>query len=193
METQVLDVACGVKKVPGAIGIDIAKLPTVDVVHDLRVLPWPFESDYFDKIHCYHYLEHCDDVIKTMEELHRILKPGATLIIRVPHFSSNMAWMDPTHKRTFTVHSFDYYGEHEQSYYSRVRFKVLKRRMKWFMSYPNEKWYEKSIRGPRFGLPGKIIVRCVQLIIDAMPFIYERFLVYYTGGAEELYFELQKI
>ncbi|VVB69340.1 Methyltransferase domain protein [uncultured archaeon] len=198
---NVLDVGCGRNKVPGAIGIDIASLPGVDVVYDLNKFPWPFEDNCFDMIHCYHYLEHTEDVISVMEEFFRILKQGGKLLIRVPHYSSRIAWVDPTHKRAFSLGSFDYYGTNEHDYYSKARFAVIKKRIKWFLTYPNEKWYEEAVRSADLGLSNNIVanrleklfINLIQFLIDINPRISERFFIYLIGGADELYVELQKI
>src|SRR4051794_17075979 len=88
----VLDIGCGPNKVPGAVGVDCLALPGVDVVHDLDSYPYPFAADSVDEIHAYHVLEHVPDVMATMEELWRISKPGATVHIRVPHFTGILAW-----------------------------------------------------------------------------------------------------
>ena len=40
---MILDLGCGSKKRPGAIGVDINAASGADVIHDLDVLPYPFE------------------------------------------------------------------------------------------------------------------------------------------------------
>lgn len=197
---NILDVGCGKRKVPGAIGIDIALLPGVDIVHDLNTFPWPFEDNYFDEIHCYHYLEHAENLITVIEEFYRILKYDGKVIIRVPHYSSRLAWVDPTHKRAFSLGSFDYYGNNEHDYYSKAKFVVATKRLKWFLTYPNDKWYEDAIRSPNMGISSnfilnkleKFIIKTMQYFIDINPRMIERFFIYFIGGADEIYIELQK-
>jgi len=53
-----LDVGCGQRKLPGAIGLDRVALPGVDVVHDLNVLPYPFPDNEFNEIYARHVIEH---------------------------------------------------------------------------------------------------------------------------------------
>ena len=53
-----LDLACGDHKREGFIGIDIAETESVDHVLDLRVFPWPIESESAEEINCSHYIEH---------------------------------------------------------------------------------------------------------------------------------------
>lgn len=104
-----LDIGCGINKAAGAIGIDSNPNSKADIIHDLNKFPYPFSDNTFDKIYCIDVLEHLDDLIKVIEEIHRISKPGAEIIIRVPHFSSTHAYGDPTHKRFFNTQSFDYF------------------------------------------------------------------------------------
>src|SRR5262245_35446257 len=109
----------------GAIGIDRASLPNVDIVHDLNSFPYPFERDTFDEIYATHIIEHLDSITRTMEELHRISKPDAKVTIITPHYSDFQSWNDPTHKWHLTTYSFRYFEpEYESSYYSTARFKV---------------------------------------------------------------------
>ena len=123
---NILDVGCGHDKLPGAIGIDRSPATAADVVHDLDRTPWPFEPASFDLIRCQDVLEHLDDVIATMEEIHRIARPGAEVRIRVPHFSSVHAYADPTHKHFFSSESFDYFCPERTlfAHYSTARFRV---------------------------------------------------------------------
>jgi predicted SAM-dependent methyltransferase len=125
---KILDLGCGNKKIPGAIGIDINPLSDADVIHDLNKLPYPFEDSLFDEINADNVLEHLDDVIKSMEELSRISRPGARIKIIVPYFRSKWAYIDPTHRHHFTVESFAYFEPNHvisKLYkYSEVRFKV---------------------------------------------------------------------
>ncbi len=131
MTNKILDVGCGNRKRTGAIGIDINSRSQADVVHDLNVTPYPFEDSTFDEIYIDNVLEHLDDVIKTLEELYRISKPGALVKIIVPYFRSRWACIDPTHQHFFTVDSMTYFDPnhiHCQLYdYSLARFKTERR------------------------------------------------------------------
>ena len=73
---RILDVGCGINKLPGAIGIDRNPATRADVLCDLDRLPYPFRDASFDKLQAIHVIEHVSDVIKTMEEFHRLLRPG---------------------------------------------------------------------------------------------------------------------
>lgn len=109
----------------GAIGIDRIALPNVDIVHDLNSFPYPFEDNTFDEIHATHIIEHLDSIIKLMEELFRISKPGSKVVIITPHYSDFQSWNDPTHKWHLTTYSFRYFEPgYESSYYTTARFRI---------------------------------------------------------------------
>lgn len=125
---KILDVGCGNNKHPRAIGIDKSENTQADIIHDLNNFPWPLEDSSFDEIICNDVLEHLDNIIKVMEEIHRIGKAGAIVQIRVPHFSSSNSFNDITHKHLFGIQSFDgFLGENftQAHYYSTKRFKKL--------------------------------------------------------------------
>ncbi len=128
---EILDIGCGNRKIPGAVGLDRNLKSQADVIHDLDVFPYPFEDDHFDRIYGIDVLEHVGDVIRTMEEIHRIGRPGAQVFIRVPHFTSTQAYGDPTHKHFFNTESLDYFcgGFPEYEFYTQARFKKIKVRI----------------------------------------------------------------
>ena len=125
----ILDIGCGQSKTPNSIGIDITKTKEVDVISDVQYLP--FKNSSVDKIVCYQLLEHVDDIILAMEEMHRVLKGGGILIIEVPHVQGLDAFRDPTHKHFFTIATMDYFTKDSSfNYYSRARFKIIDKRLK---------------------------------------------------------------
>jgi SAM-dependent methyltransferase len=127
---QILDFGCGNRKLPGAVGIDINPDTDADIVHDLNKFPYPFEDSTFDEISADNVIEHLDNIIAVMEELHRISKPGAVIRIMVPYFRAKWAFIDPTHRHFFTVESFSYFDPehiHNKLYnYSKAKFKIEK-------------------------------------------------------------------
>lgn len=106
--TKALDIGCGDRKLPGAVGIDRLSLPAVDIVHDLDVFPWPIADASYDLVFANHFLEHVTDVLACLGEMHRILKPGGRAVIQVPYFRSVDAFSDPTHRHFFTASTLDY-------------------------------------------------------------------------------------
>ena len=124
-----LNMGCGRDIKKGYINLDSIKLPGVDIVHNLEKFPWPFKDNEFDMIISSHVLEHLGDTLNNMEEIWRILKPGGTIIIKVPNASHRVAFVDPTHKRYFTLNTFDYFQEnHGYNYYSSARFKIIEKK-----------------------------------------------------------------
>ncbi len=127
-----LNLGCGDVIKPGYVNLDIAKLEGVDVVHDLNRFPYPFKAGTFDEVLADAILEHVDDFIAVMRELHRICKPGAIIRAGVPYWNSTLLWADPTHKRGFTFDTFTYFEQHawrDRSYYFDFHFKVRKQRL----------------------------------------------------------------
>ncbi|MEW6186431.1 MAG: methyltransferase domain-containing protein [Thermodesulfobacteriota bacterium] len=128
---KTLDIGCGNRKVQGAVGLDKNPRSQADIVHDLDVFPYPFEDNYFDRIYGIDVLEHVTDVIRTLEEIHRLGKKGARVFLRLPHFSSTHAFGDPTHKHFFNSQSLDYVcgGFSEYAYETSALFKKIKVRI----------------------------------------------------------------
>jgi predicted SAM-dependent methyltransferase len=106
-----LDLACGQNKVEGYFGIDIFPGDNVDAVVDLEQFPWPIKSESADDIVCNHYVEHTSDLMKFMDEVYRILKPGGKIKIICPYYNSMRCWQDPTHKRAISEATFLYYNK----------------------------------------------------------------------------------
>jgi SAM-dependent methyltransferase len=128
----ILQIGAGRKKIVDATTLDINRRVNPDVVWDLNVFPYPFVDDHFETIVCEHVIEHLPDVIKVMEELHRVAKPGAKVWIWVPHFSSLNFNTDPTHVHAFSSRSFDYLCVGTDLYrydYSTARFRKRIARM----------------------------------------------------------------
>ena len=119
MTSDVLNLGCGRKKMPGAVNVDISAQVGADVVHNLAQLPWPLPSDTFREVHAMDVIEHLDDTLAAMGEIHRVCRGGALVHITVPHFSSANAFTDPTHRKQFSYFSFDYFDPaHQFAFYS---------------------------------------------------------------------------
>jgi predicted SAM-dependent methyltransferase len=63
---RILDLGCGNKKRPGAIGVDGNSRTVADVIHDLNAFPYPFPESNFDEIYLDNVLEHLDNVLGVM-------------------------------------------------------------------------------------------------------------------------------
>jgi SAM-dependent methyltransferase len=129
---RILDVGCGIHKQPGSIGLDRNPACRADVLADLDRFPYPFADQSFDRVTAIHVIEHLSDVIRAMEEFHRLLCTGGTLRIETPHYTDFSSFCDPTHKSHLTSFSFRYFGEDHGGfgYYTKARFHEVSVRVK---------------------------------------------------------------
>jgi len=171
-----LELGCGNKKTKdNVICIDMAKNTAADILCNIDK-GLPFKNDIFDKIYAFHILEHIDNFVYVMEELWRVSKNDAEIFIKVPHCSSYQSlWIDPTHKRAFSIYTFDYFSStHSLSYYSMANFKVVSLRLH----------YSRDIN------PLLTFVSCfLDYLANLNTFtkkIFERFVAGWFGGFDEL-------
>jgi len=107
---RVLDIGCGRGVILGPLadrgfeahGVEVSEAATrgVDPRARIRIATSLAEADYpqesFDQVVIWHVLEHLADPRATLEECHRVLRPGGRLIVAVPNFSSWQArWAGP--------------------------------------------------------------------------------------------------
>jgi SAM-dependent methyltransferase len=121
----VLDVGCGAAKTAGAVGLDISADTAADVVHDLDTFPYPLDDDSFDQILLQDVIEHVELPIRVFEELHRIARPSARIQLRTPHFSSVLAYGDPTHRHYFSTLAIRSLADPRFEHYTEARFRVV--------------------------------------------------------------------
>jgi SAM-dependent methyltransferase len=82
----------------------------IQVAHDLEIVPWPWDDNSAEAIAAIDVLEHLADTVAFMDECWRILEPGGQLMIQVPDYRSQNAWIDPTHRRAFHPDTFQYFN-----------------------------------------------------------------------------------
>ncbi len=121
---KILDVGCGDAKVVGAIGIDCAALPGVDVVHDLTKFPWPFPDEFFDQVYMLNIIEHLPDTIRIMEEVHRLLKKGGMVHIEVVYWNHMHSISDPQHVRFFNEITWEFFTGKRKGYYTKAQYQM---------------------------------------------------------------------
>ena len=89
------------------------------VLHDLNILPYPFDDNTFDEIHAYEVLEHCGTqgdfrfFFNQFAEFHRILKPGGWFCGTCPMWDSPWAWGDPGHTRIISAEALTFLSQKE--------------------------------------------------------------------------------
>lgn len=107
-----LELGCGTRKRrASSIGIDIMDAPGVDIVGDVFDVLAAVPSATVDTVYASHFLEHVQPLPVLMDELERVLKPGGTLELIVPHFSNPHYYSDPTHRQTFGLYSMSYFAQ----------------------------------------------------------------------------------
>jgi len=124
-----LNLGCGTDIRKGYINCDKFRLAGVDKIIDLDK-KIDFADSSIDEILAIDVLEHVTDIIFTMEELHRVLKPSGKLFIQVPYWNSWCAVADPTHKRGFHERFFNFFDPQKEEcrdkpYYTKARFKII--------------------------------------------------------------------
>lgn len=128
---RILDLGCGKNKLPGAIGVDRNPASDADLLCDLDRPPYPFRDSSFDEIRAVHVVEHVEDVVKFMEEMHRLLRPGGQLYLVTPHYSDFSSFCDPTHRWHLNSFSFSYFtGRQDFGFYTPVRFREQRLRLR---------------------------------------------------------------
>lgn len=142
-KTTKLNLGCGDKPIENAVNVDFYQqnVPNL-IVHNLNSLPYPFKDNTFDYVHLSQILEHLGDTIGVLEEIRRIAKPEGVIYIGVPHFSSRIAYADPTHIRYFAATTFSHYFKN--GYYcstSKIKFdieiiQITFSKMYWLLGIP---------------------------------------------------------
>jgi SAM-dependent methyltransferase len=131
-EPLIIDLGCGKNKKAGAIGIDQADLPGVDIVADIeKGLPL-LPDNCVDFLYCRSMLEHVRDFPATMKEIVRVLKKTGKAEIYVPHFSSPYYYSDFTHRNPFGLYTFYYFVSPENQlrrkvpdYYTDIKINIV--------------------------------------------------------------------
>lgn len=108
--------------------------PEIDVAWDLNVFPYPWKDNTFSEIRMIDVLEHLDDAILVMNELHRILQKGCKLTLRLAGEDSKTRWTDPTHRRPYNVDSFNFLDPDRErgktfNFYSKCRWHIIKNKL----------------------------------------------------------------
>jgi len=124
---RILDVGCGLNKFPGAIGIDRNAQTRADVICELDHFPYPFRDGTFDQVRAIHVIEHVGDVIRTMEEFHRLARGGGRIVLATPHYTDFSSFCDPTHRWHLNSFSFRYFGPDDAGfgYYSKAKMREI--------------------------------------------------------------------
>jgi len=113
-----LNLGCGMRHLPGYVNID-NRHEALDWDEENKTLffditkPLPFGDGSVDMVRAYDILEHISsaDVIPLMNEIWRVLKPGAVFESLTPDAEMGQgAFQDPTHRSFWVENSWLYYS-----------------------------------------------------------------------------------
>lgn len=177
-----LNLGCGEDKKEGFINIDHNALASPDILHDLNKFPYPFADSSVDHIEAFHILEHLDKPFGVMRELHRILKNGGRLLIKVPHFSRGLTHAQ--HAHGFDI-SFPLYfnADFTKSGYVGFEFVLEKMILRWLAFFHLFK-YLKISRPAIFLL--KILNTVISWLANLSPSFCSRIWCFWVGGFDEI-------
>jgi predicted SAM-dependent methyltransferase len=124
-----LDIGCGEEKRGDAIGLDIRRTDSTDVMADASLLP--FKDGAFDNVFSSHLVEHFShrDISKIISEWVRVLKNNGTMEIWCPDLRARalMFFLRPTLQNMRNL-----YGEqdyHDNVHRSGFSYGILKREL----------------------------------------------------------------
>jgi len=180
-----LNIGSGEFLKPDFVNVDFYSVSKPDVVHDLSKFPYPFEDNYFDWVESDHCFEHLPNPFAVMKEVHRISKNGATLIVKVPHFSRGFTHAE--HKAGFDV-TFPYYFRKDfAGGYQGVEFECSKVRLTWFA----QPYLKKTVlSGPVFTIASGLGT-IIDFFANLSPFFCSRIWCFWVGGFEQVEFQFK--
>jgi hypothetical protein len=115
----------------GFYSLDKLPLNGVDIVADLNEPLDQLADNSVGEVYSHHTLEHIDNFLGLMSEIHRITRRDGRIQIIVPHFSNPYGYSDPTHVRFFGLYTMYYFAPPQEqpkrkvpAYYSQTRFHV---------------------------------------------------------------------
>lgn len=99
-----IDIGCGRHKRKGFYGVDKFYFEGVDKVCDIDK-GLPLKDNSVEEVYTSHFLEHVENLEFVFNELMRVCKHNAKMVIRVPHFSGRAAFFE-FHRYFFRYGSF---------------------------------------------------------------------------------------
>jgi len=168
MASLKLNLGCGNKRKEGYLNCDISPLVKPDKIVNLEK-KLPFKDNSVNEIYSRHVCEHIQNFIPLMNEFHRICKNGSKITAIVPYFSHPGASQDPSHKRFFTLNTFDYFElGNKLCFYGMGLFSIKKKELRLFISKP------------LIGVP-------LSKFFNKYSSLYERFFAYLLPATEIIY------
>jgi len=127
-----INLGSGMSNKDGFYSLDQFNINDVDILANLNNPLELLPDNSVQKIFSHHVIEHIENFIPLMEELHRVVCNGGTIEIIVPHFSNTYGFSDPTHVRFFGLYTMYYFTPEElqpktrkvPSFYTDFKFKI---------------------------------------------------------------------
>lgn len=179
-----LNIGSGIEHRKGWVNLDINEDTNPDKVADIRKLPYPDST--VDRIYLHHVLEHISgDLANVMQELYRVLKPGGSLEIHVPHFAFHGAHCHPEHVRRFDIHTFQHFTpsvlddpKAQQYPKPKCRFAIIHSEYRYReIDHTNTKVKSWSKRQ---------FIKAIDYMANKHKDSFDRFWCYWVGGCEEI-------
>jgi hypothetical protein len=175
-----LNLGCGEFLKEGYVNLDFYANVTPDVRHNLEEIPYPFPDNSFELIEADHVLEHLSKPFEIMAELYRISLNGATLRIRVPHFSRGFTHAD--HKRGFDVTFPYYFNPSFTGGYQRIPLKLERMHLRWFA----QPYLKKQVLPAPTYYIGTALGAIFDFFANLSPWACSRIWCFWVGGFEEI-------
>jgi len=186
-----IDLGCSRYKHPGYIGVDIDRVPGVQVLGDGRALP--FKDSVLEGVYSHHCIEHINDQLSVIRELWRVCADGSMIELTMPHFSNPSYYDDLTHCYKYSTRSFEHYDQLLQPltghsiYLPEVDLRLLETTLNY--------WPENTIK--RKSHFKAWVVRSLTFVINAFananPFLCERLWCRWVGGFYEVSFRFEVV
>lgn len=107
-EIVFINMGAGITRIAEAINIDVSA--KADISLNLGVDSLPFDDESVDLIFSDHTIEHVENYINLIEEIHRVLKKGGCLLVGVPYVTlTKYHLVNPYHLHNFNEFSFDFF------------------------------------------------------------------------------------
>lgn len=125
-----IDLGCGCRKKEGFLGIDIIDFSKLYPKNEFKQMDLnkgiKLPDNSVDEIHINHYLEHHQNLTYLIDEIYRVCKDKAIIIIKCPHFTNNI---HPFHYGTWNYDSLKQYENDNNIAYYKKYFKTIRREL----------------------------------------------------------------
>ena len=130
LRPQRIDLGCGTQVRDGYAGVDLLALPGVDIVRNVDRHGLPFSDSTITHVYTAHFLEHVQDLVFVMNEIHRVCCHDAIVEISVPTLLGPYSAADPTHVHLFNARTLSYFEAGTGAYAGIAKgFEILEQRV----------------------------------------------------------------